>query len=150
MRIISVPEACVTESIVWSRFGVFPGATDVDGASNPAAFSSPKKDRERGEGRFVPVVCPQKPKAVKPRVISMGLVVSTTRWKTASEFYFLPKETQKKKLAQSSRGLWQTWSRVRNKFFCNTISATCWAIRSSAWRRASIGVHGIMGSQGGT
>ena len=86
---------------------------------------------------------PQKPKAVKPRVISMGLVVSTTRWKTASEFYFLPKETQRTKLARSSRGLWQTRSRVRNKFFCNTISATC-------WRRASMSVHGIMGSQGGT
>ena len=27
--------------------------------------------------------------------------------------------------------------------FCNTISATC-------WRRASMSVHGIMGSQGGT
>ena len=33
----------------------------------------------------------------------MGMVVSTTRWKTASEFYFLPKDTQRTKLGQSSR-----------------------------------------------
>ena len=50
---------------------------------------------------------PQKPKAVKPRVISMGLVVSTTRWKTASEFYFC----QRKRKGQSSLGAQEAFGR---------------------------------------
>ena len=45
MSIISIPEACMTEASSEADSGSF-SATDVDGASNAAAFSSPKKYKE--------------------------------------------------------------------------------------------------------
>ena len=57
MRRISIPEACVKEASSEADSGPF-SATDVDDASNAAAFSSPKKDREvAGEVRSIRTSC---------------------------------------------------------------------------------------------
>ena len=45
IALTQLTEACVTEASSEADSGSF-RATDVDGASNAAAFSSPKKDRE--------------------------------------------------------------------------------------------------------